>query len=522
MDVIFVPLASVAGASLDQVKLISCLLISYPLGSLFIRIPASHPHLKHLFNLAITLFYLIPVLNMYSAFLQLLGSAVGTYLIAAFVKGPNMPWIVFGHIIRAWYNLSYETFEITGPQMVLTMKLSTFAWNVWDGRRAAADLDKWQTEKRIAKYPSFLEFLGFAFYFPGFLVGPYLDFASYMSLIDESVYAGAATTKKGRKVPKGRKRVAYRKMVTGLGFLALFVTMSGSWNFGVAIQDWFRQRSWLYRVAYFQVCGVIERSKYYAIWTLTEGASILTGLGFAGYSPSGASLWTGAANVDFMNIEFAPNFKVLLDSWNMKTNIWLRECVYKRVTPQGQKPGFKSSMLTFATSAVWHGIAGGYYMTFLLGGFMTTVSRHARSTLRPLAMANPALRPIYDAFGTLFTVTALNFICAPFMLLTVRDSLLAWHVLGWYGFVIIFGGLGFFYSPVGLWAKAQSAHLAKDAKAGVQERRGTSGLKTEMPASGLQANGIGSATLTPTTPGVIPPFNSAAKEWEKMMAAQTS
>lgn len=106
-------------------------------------------------------------------------------------------------------------------------------------------------------------------------------------------------------------------------------------------------------MAYFQVCGVIERSKYYAIWTLTEGASILTGLGFAGYSPSGASLWTGAANVDFMNIEFAPNFKVLLDSWNMKTNIWLRECVYKRVARKGQKPGFKSSMTTFATSAVW-------------------------------------------------------------------------------------------------------------------------------------------------------------------------
>ena len=25
--------------------------------------------------------------------------------------------------------------EVTGPQMVLTMKLTTFAWNVFDGRR---------------------------------------------------------------------------------------------------------------------------------------------------------------------------------------------------------------------------------------------------------------------------------------------------------------------------------------------------------------------------------------------------
>jgi len=54
-----------------------------------------------------------------------------------------------------------------------------------------------------------------------------------------------------------------------------------------------------------------------------------------------------------MTIEFPSNFKVLLDAWNMKTNVWLRECVYKRVTPKGKKPGFRSSMITFFTSAFW-------------------------------------------------------------------------------------------------------------------------------------------------------------------------
>jgi len=41
------------------------------------------------------------------------------------------------HIIRAFFDLSYETMEVTGPQMVLVMKLTTFAWNVYDGRRPA-------------------------------------------------------------------------------------------------------------------------------------------------------------------------------------------------------------------------------------------------------------------------------------------------------------------------------------------------------------------------------------------------
>ena len=102
-----------------------------------------------------------------------------------------------------------------------------------------------------------------------------------------------------------------------------------------------------------QLAGFVERSRYYGVWILTEGASILTGLGFTGYSPSGAATWNGAANVEVWKIEVPENFKVLIDSWNIKTNVWLRECVYKRVTPKGQKAGFQSSILTYLTSAVW-------------------------------------------------------------------------------------------------------------------------------------------------------------------------
>lgn len=135
------------------------------------------------------------------------------------------------------------------------------------------------------------------------------------------------------------------------------------------------------------------------MWTLTEGASILTGLGFTGYSPSGAATWNGAANVEVLKIEVPENFKGLVDSWNIKTNVWLRECVYKRVTPKGQKAGFQSSMLTYLTSAVW--VRLDPFITFLremliarlllawrLGGilshFPTRWFHHYRSSSYPL------------------------------------------------------------------------------------------------------------------------------------------
>ncbi|KAJ8517364.1 hypothetical protein ONZ45_g5454 [Pleurotus djamor] len=459
MDALFVPLASLVGASVDQVKLIVCLLVAYPLGSVFIRI-GSKPA-KHAFNIAVTLFYLLPVLNLYAGFFQLLADILATYFIAKHVRGPNMPWLVFtlvmghllvNHIIRALLGQSYETVEISGAQMVLTMKLTTFAWNVWDGRRPAEDLDKWQLANRISTFPGLLEFLGYSFYFPGFLVGPYLVFSDYMALVNETLFKDAqGKTKPGMAIPTGRKRVAYRKLATGLTFLGLFVLYGGTYNFGVALQPWFAEKSLWYRIAFYSLCGIFERTKYYALWIMTEGASILTGLGFTGFGPSGDSLWEGAANVQVLNIEFAPSIKVLLDSWNMKTNVWLRECMYKRVTPKGKKAGFRSSMLTFLTSAVWHGVNGGYYLAFVYAGFVTTAARLARANIRPIFLSPEGKPPtlakrLYDIGGIILSVLIINYAATPFMLLNVTDSIIAWRNLGWYGHVIVAGAMVFFYA----------------------------------------------------------------------------
>lgn len=529
MDFLFKPLADALGASVDQIKLIVCLLLSYPLGNIFARIPPSRPELKHIFNLAVAFFYLIPMLNLWTGLLQLLFSVLGTYYLSANIKNSYMPWIVFvftmghltiNHVIRAVYNYSYETVEITGPQMVLTMKLTTFAWNVYDGRRAVEDLDKWQLEKRVTQHPSLLSFLGYAFYFPGLLVGPYLEFANYQALVDGTTFKTGTSDDTGdvgskRLIPKGRKRVAYRKMITGLVFLYAFVTYSGRFNYGVALQPWYAEQPSWYRIGFFQIAGIFERTKYYAIWTLTEGAAIVSGLGFSGFTPSGGTLWEGAANVQIMNIELAPNHKVLLDAWNMKTNVWLRECVYKRVTPKGKKPGFRSSMITFLTSAFWHGIAGGYYLAFVFAGFVQTVARLCRSHIRPLFLPTtyvatrgapppPQTLPkrMYDLVGTICCVLLLNYQAAPFMLLTVRDSLLGWSRLGWYGHIMVGSALLFFYGGgIKILKGVQKARLRQ---AGVKIVEApvavpTAGIATPQPAA-----------------FPVPPLDEAAKTIEKV------
>ena len=75
----------------------------------------------------------------------------------------------------------------------------------------------------------------------------------------------------------------------------------------------------------------------------------------------GEESWSGARNVRIFEIEFAQNWKLLLDSCpydlhgrttgadtqskgNCFTNVWLREAVYKRLARPGKKPGFKSTL----------------------------------------------------------------------------------------------------------------------------------------------------------------------------------
>ena len=90
------------------------------------------------------------------------------------------------------------------------------------------------------------------FFFPGVLVGPYLDYAEYTALVDESLFAAAnGRTKPGRAIPSGRKRVAYRKLVIGLVFLGLFIVFGGSCNFAVALTPWFASKGLVYRCVLF-------------------------------------------------------------------------------------------------------------------------------------------------------------------------------------------------------------------------------------------------------------------------------
>lgn len=51
--------------------------------------------LKHVFSVSVTLFYLLGMLNMFNAFLQLSLDIIVTYYLAKGMTDKRMPWLVF-------------------------------------------------------------------------------------------------------------------------------------------------------------------------------------------------------------------------------------------------------------------------------------------------------------------------------------------------------------------------------------------------------------------------------------------
>jgi lysophospholipid acyltransferase len=141
-----------------------------------------------------------------------------------------------------------------------------------------------------------------------------------------------------------------------------------------------------------------------------------------------------------------------------------------------------------------------------MGGFITTAARLARLNIRPLLLPAPGEKPsaakqLYDMIGTILSTAILNYAASPFMLLSATDSFTTWARLGYYGHIIIGGGLMFFYAGGSKYLK----HLQKKRGVTPSVKAPVNG---RVSGSGEQGTPIAEKTfvLPPTLDKVIPPF----------------
>ncbi|SCU84159.1 LAMI_0C06480g1_1 [Lachancea mirantina] len=460
------PIASQIAALSDHsgideltLKLAICLFASFPLNALLKRLPDNNITLKCWYIIGISALYLFGVLNIFDGFFTLFLSTCLTYGITRFYKSRFMPYVNFAIVMfllalnhmRAQFFTEFDPakIDITGAQMVLVMKLTSFAWSYHDGTsRDQAALSDYQKAHAIRSHPSFLHFMAYAFFYPSLLTGPSFDYADFQSWLNCEVFRDLPdaekpkrrwTTKQKnlrRQIPKCGTFVFWR-VIQGLFWISLSFVAPNYFSLDYVFTPEFLEKGFFYRIHYLYALGFTFRLKYYAAWTISEASCILCGLGYNGYDSKTHQIkWDRVRNIDIWRFEMASNTFEGLEAWNMNTNKWLKYYVYLRVAKPGSKPGFRSTLFTFLTSAFWHGTRPGYYLSFATGALYQTCGKFFRRNLRPMFLnADGSARPakiLYDIICFYTMKVAFGYLVQPFVILDFGKSLYCWRTVYFY------------------------------------------------------------------------------------------
>jgi lysophospholipid acyltransferase len=205
----------------------------------------------------------------------------------------------------------------------------------------------------------------------------------------------------------------------------VFFTLSPIYHFTHCSKLEFQSYTTIEKFLYLQLAGFVVRSKFYAVWKLSEASSSLTGISFNGYDANKTPIFNASENVNVYNIEFAQNMKMLTDSWNKYTNLWLKHTIYTRVN-------YGSTFATYLGSAFWHGFHPGYYLTFVSAALVTASARIVRRHLRPLFIQKSS-KLLYDYAGTIVTLVIANYFFMPFIVKDFETSLYIWKQVYFFG-----------------------------------------------------------------------------------------
>lgn len=248
---------------------------------------------------------------------------------------------------------SYLTgaFDFTGTQMVLTMKLTSYAYNVYDGvydkkRVFAADADPKDrvlaSRKKFAveKVPSPLAFFGYIYCFTCILAGPAFEYRDYVNTIDNSAFIVPEPKSEGdaKKKPVIKRPItllpALLRLLMGVVCMVLYLKLSPTYKLSTLYdKEFIASHTLLERIQHLMLSMFGERQKYYFAWKIAEGASILAGFGFEGYSaanPEKTPGFGGVENIDIIGFETATNIATATRVWNKRTQGWLERYTYHR------------------------------------------------------------------------------------------------------------------------------------------------------------------------------------------------
>ncbi|XP_034951488.1 lysophospholipid acyltransferase 5 [Chelonus insularis] len=438
------PLANLLECTTPALRLLISIFMGFPLA-IFHRhmLYKKNPSLQHLYFLVSG--FLLGFWNFgwnvgHSAF-----ALCATYLILLVFRGSFL-CVVFTFIFNmiylsvGYWTSSSDEYDIkwTMPHCVLTLRLIGLAFNLSDGYVDEAKLSVYQKQVALKKLPSLLELGGFV-YFPGsFLVGPQFSMRRYLDFIDGKLIENAPN--EIDRLPDC-VAIAVKRMVLGIIYLAFYQLGTRYISDQYISSSAFANENLVKKLFLLGLWGRFHLYKYISCWLLCEAVCTAFGISYSGRDENGSPKWDGCKNVDLLTFENATQFDHYILSFNMNTNHWCAEYIYKRLKFLGSR--FASQFFTLAFLAIWHGFHSGYYVTFT----MEFIIMYFEKDIAPVLKKNTKLQStINTPLGKvvtwtilkIYTLVFMGYSFAPFIFLSYTRYLSIYSSVYWIGHVLFF------------------------------------------------------------------------------------
>jgi len=329
-------------------------------------------------------------------------------------------------------------FDFTGTQMVITMKLTSFAYNLYDGTYDYNNVSKQNNDRKkyaITKLPSLLQFLGYIYCFTCIQAGPAFEYNDYVQNIDGTIYKKKTNDNKIVLSSPSTIIPGLRRLLVGVlalighvilkGYYPLVTERDGKMIPTLADPIFIASNPPLIRLYKMILTLLSERYKFYFAWKVAEGSCILAGFGFQGYNDKGDIIgFAGVENVDIFAFDLSWNIANMSKAWNKRTQKWLERYTYSRTG--------NSLYITYFISALWHGLYPGFYAFFLTLPLVTSIERLVREKINPILIPkfnhkDPSSYPydikgiLYAIFGFISYITVMKYVAQTFALGSIEN-----------------------------------------------------------------------------------------------------
>jgi len=217
-------------------------------------------------------------------------------------------------------------------------------------------------------------------------------------------------------------REALREFVQVVILLCIKIKLSKYFDTKHTGTEEFQLEPMWYKTIYMVLSMIVMKGTYYCAWKFTQSLCNMSGLSY-----NNKDKFDKIDSCNLQKIELDLNPRIRIQYWNRTVHLWLKYYVYLRVInipirPLKNNKGM-ASLITFLTSAIWHGFYLTYYVFFIQYYMIEQVALFLEERFNLFVKLETETGLIIQIIYRILLMITVNYFGLSFSLLSFQENL---------------------------------------------------------------------------------------------------